>query len=106
MDKPISSVYNIKHQNNAYKRELGRYLLIIKIQKRAVKFYKHLKESGPQTVHNKAITYREMNLEKSPLSKLVLELFTNTNRPHRGPGQKHKQTPQRPSTETQLDPTK
>ena len=36
-----------------------------------VKFYNHLKGSDSQTFHNKAITYREMNLEKSPLSKLV-----------------------------------
>ena len=60
---------------------------MIKIQKRDVKFYNHLKGSDFQTFHNKAITYREMNLEKSPLSKLVL--FTNTNRPHRAPGQQN-----------------
>ena len=58
--------------NNACRAELGRYPLIIKIQKRAVKFYNHLKGSDSQIFHNKAITYREMNLEKSPLSKLVL----------------------------------
>ena len=43
---------------------------IIKIQKRAAKFYNHLKGSDYKTFHNKAITYREMNLEKSHLSKL------------------------------------
>jgi hypothetical protein len=32
---------------------------------------KTLKESHSQTFHNKVMTYREMNLEKSPLSKLV-----------------------------------
>ena len=51
---------------------------MIKIQKRAVKFYNHLKGSDSQTLHNKAITYREMNLEKSPLSKLVLGLCSQT----------------------------
>ena len=64
--------------NNACRAELGRYPLIIKIQKRDVKFYNHLKGSNSQTFHNKAITYREMNLEKSPLSKLVLGLCSQT----------------------------
>ena len=50
----------------------------LKIQKRAVKFYNHLKGSDSQTFHNKAITYRETNLEKSPLSKLVLGLCSET----------------------------
>ena len=72
----ISSVYNVEHQ--IMHAELGRYQLIIKIQKRAVKFYNHLKGSDSQTFHNKAITYREMNLEKSPLSKLVLGLCSQT----------------------------
>ena len=44
---------------------------MIKIQKIAIKFYNHLKGSDSQTFYYKAITYREMNLEKSPLSKLV-----------------------------------
>ena len=51
-----------------------RPMLNMKIQKRSVKFYKHLKGSDSQTFHNKAITYREMNLEKSPLSRLILGL--------------------------------
>ena len=51
---------------------------MIKIQKRDVKFYNHLKGSDSQTFHNKAITYREMNLEKSPLSKLVMGLCSQT----------------------------
>ena len=69
-----------KTPNNACRAELGRYPLIIKIQKRAIKFYNHLKGSDSQTFHNKAITYREMNLEKSPLSKLVLGLCSQTQR--------------------------
>ena len=62
---------------------------------REVQFYNHLKGSDFQTFHNKAITYREMNLEKSPLSKLVL-----------GSVHKHKHTPQSPMTAAQLDPIK
>jgi hypothetical protein len=58
--------------------DLARYALIIKIQKRAIKFYNHLKVRDSQTFHNNAITYREMNLEKSPLSKLVLGLCSQT----------------------------
>ena len=53
-------------------------LLMIKIQKRDIKLYNHLKGSDSQTFHNKAITYREMNLEKRPLSKLVLGLCSQT----------------------------
>ena len=64
--------------NNACRAELGWYPLIIKIQKRAVKFYNHLKGSDFQTFHNKAITNREMDLEKSPLNKQVLGLCSKT----------------------------
>jgi hypothetical protein len=64
--------------NNACRTEFDRYPLIIQIQKRDIKFYKHLKGSDYQTFHNKAITYREMNLERSPLSKLVLRLCSQT----------------------------
>ena len=77
-----------KTPNNASRAELGQYpFIIIKIQKRAVKFYNHLKGSDSQTFHNKAITYREMNLEKSPKQAGPGALFTNT--PHRAPGQQH-----------------
>ena len=62
--------------NNACIAELGWYPLIINIQKRAVKFYNHLKGSDSQTFQNKAITYKEMNLEKSLQSKLVLGLYS------------------------------
>ena len=53
---------------------------MIKIQKRAVlqPSTSYLKGSDSQTFHNKAITYREMNLEKSPLSKLVLGLCSKS----------------------------
>lgn len=59
-----------KTPNNACRAELGRYPLIIKIQKRAFKFYNHLKDSDPDMLQNKALTHRE-NLERSPLSQLV-----------------------------------
>ena len=36
------------------------------------------RERDYQTFHNNAITYREINLEKSPLSKLVLGLCSQT----------------------------
>jgi hypothetical protein len=51
---------------------------MIKIQKRDIKFFNHRKGSDTQTFHNKAIAYREMNLEKNPLSKLVLGLGSQT----------------------------
>jgi hypothetical protein len=55
----MSSVHNVKHQipNRA---ELGRYPLIIIIQKIAFKFYNHLKGSDSKILLNKAITYREI----------------------------------------------
>ena len=62
----------------------------LKILESAVKFYNHLKGSDSKTFHNKAITYREMNLEKSPLSKLVLGLCSQT--------QTHTTAPQDSST--------
>ena len=67
-----------KTPNNACTAELGQYPLMIKIQAKAVKFYNHLKGSDSLTFHNKVIPYREMNLEKSPLSKLVLGLCSQT----------------------------
>ena len=66
-----------KTTNNACRAELGRYPLIIKVKKRALKFYNHLKESNPDTLHNIALNHRE-NLQGCPLSKLVQELYTQT----------------------------
>ena len=66
-----------KTPNNACRAELGRYPLIIKIKKRAFKFYNHLKESDPDAFHNKALIRRE-TLERCPLSQLVLDLRTQT----------------------------
>ena len=66
-----------KTTNNACRAELGRYPLIIKVKKRALKFYNHLKESNPDTLHNIALNHRE-NLQGCPLSKLAQELYTQT----------------------------
>ncbi len=42
--------------NNACRAELGKYPLISKIQKRAIKFWKHLKLSDPQHIRINQIT--------------------------------------------------
>jgi hypothetical protein len=81
MQNSAKNILSVKRKtpNNACRAELDRYPLIIKIQNRAIKLYNHLKGSNSQIFHNnKAITYRKMNLEKSPLSKLVLGLCSQT----------------------------
>ncbi len=83
-----------KTPNNLCRAELGQYPLLLKIQKRSLKFYNHLKSVNSQTYHHKALTYQELKPEKSPLSQLVLRLSavtspqqpqdsnTNSNRPN------------------------
>ena len=66
-----------KTPNNACRAELGRFPLIIKIKKRALKFYNHLKESDQDALHNKALTHSE-TLERCPLTKLAQELCAQT----------------------------
>ena len=66
-----------KTPNNACRAELGRYPLIIKIKKRALKFYDHLKESDRDALHNRALTHSE-TLERCPLSQLAKELRAQT----------------------------
>ncbi len=71
-----NSVKNILHvhrhtTNNACRAELGKYPLIIKIQKRAIKFWKHLKLSDPQSYHYKALQYQEMSKESKPFLHLI-----------------------------------
>ncbi len=51
--------------------ELGKYPLITKIQKRAIKFWKHLKLSDPQSYHYKALQYQEMSKESKPFLQLI-----------------------------------
>ncbi len=57
--------------NNACRAELGKYPLITKIQKRAIKFWKHLKLSDPQSYHYKALQYQEMSKESKPFLQLI-----------------------------------
>ena len=67
-----------KTPNNACRAELGQFPLLIDIQKRAISFYKHLQNSDPASYHHQALQSQEENIEKSPLSQLVLRL-TPTN---------------------------
>ncbi len=57
--------------NNACRAELGKYPLITKIQKRPIKFWKHLKLSDPQSYHYKALQYQEMSKESKPFLQLI-----------------------------------
>ena len=66
-----------KTTNNACRAELGRYPLIIKVKKRALKFYNHLKESNPDTLHNIALKHSD-NLQGCPLSQLAQGLCAQT----------------------------
>ncbi len=61
----------ITRANNACRAELGKYPLITKIQKRAIKFWKHLKLSDPQSYHYKALQYQEMSKESKPFLQLI-----------------------------------
>ena len=60
--------------HNACRAELGQYPLITKIQKRAIKFWKHLKSSDPHSHHYKALQYQELSKDTCPLTQLVLSL--------------------------------
>ena len=70
----------LKAPNNAYRAELGRYPIVIDVQKRALKLYNHLKESDSNTLDNKALTHRELHPEKCP--QLVLGLCPTHNNLH------------------------
>ncbi len=63
-----------KTPNNGCRAELGQYPLLLNIQKRAIKFWKHLKTSDPNTYHYKALKHQELSVSKSPLCQLVLRL--------------------------------
>ena len=56
------------------------------MQKRAIKFYQHLKASEPSSYHYKALQCQEESKEGSPLSQLVHRLSSNStghqDRPH------------------------
>ena len=72
--------------NDGCRAELGKFPLIIRIQKRAIKFYQHLKASKPSSYHYKALQCQEESKEGSPLSQLVHRLSSNStghqDRPH------------------------
>jgi len=72
--------------NNGCRAELGQFPLLIRIQKRAIKFYQHLKASEPSSYHYKALQCQEESKERSPLSQLVHRLSSNStghrDRPH------------------------
>ncbi len=63
--------------NNSCRAELGQYPLLINIQKRAVKFYQHLRCSDPSSYQTEALQWQEQNLQKSALLQLVLTLHPN-----------------------------
>ena len=72
--------------NNGCRAELSQFPLLIRIQKRAIKFYKHLKASEPNSYHYKALHLQEEQIERSPLSQLVLRLTSsNSTRPQDHP---------------------
>lgn len=60
--------------NNSCRAELGQYPLLISIQKRAVKFYQHLKRSEPSSYQAEALRCQEQNRHRSALSQLMLKL--------------------------------
>ena len=78
-----------KTPTNACRAELGRYPMIINIQKRALNFFNHLKSSPLDTFHSKALQTQELNPDKSPLCQLVLRL-TSPTQTH--PNQSHTNT--------------
>ena len=67
-----------KTTNNACRAELGQDPLIIKTQKRAIQFWKHLKFSDLLSYHYQALQCQEQSKEKSPLIQLVLGLSSQT----------------------------
>ncbi|KAE8277523.1 hypothetical protein D5F01_LYC24519 [Larimichthys crocea] len=64
--------------SNGCRAELGQFPLLIRIQKRAIKFYQHLKASEPSSYHYKAPQCQEESKEGSPLSQLVHRISANS----------------------------
>ena len=69
--------------NNACRAELGQYPLLLKIQKRSIKYWLHLKQSDPHSFQHKALQSQEMN--RSPLTQLVLRLCPQAGSPSAQP---------------------
>ena len=63
-----------KIPNNACRAELGRFPLLLNIQKRAITFWTHLNLSQKDTLHFKALKTQELNPENSALSQLMVKL--------------------------------
>uniref|UniRef100_A0A4W5RDT1 ribonuclease H n=1 Tax=Hucho hucho TaxID=62062 RepID=A0A4W5RDT1_9TELE len=59
---------------NACRAELGRFPVVMKIQKRSLKFWRHLNSSLNSSLQFKALQTQELSPETSPLSQLVLDL--------------------------------
>ena len=55
--------------NNSCRAELGQYPLLITIQKRAVKFYQHLKRSDPSSYQAEALRCQEQNRHRSAVTR-------------------------------------
>ncbi|KAI2648214.1 RNA-directed DNA polymerase from mobile element jockey [Labeo rohita] len=86
-----------KTPNNGCRAELGQYPLILNIQKRALKFWKHLKTSDPSSYHYKALKHQEQNPTESPLLQLVLRLTEHTPAEISQPQDSHTLTTIRPT---------
>ncbi len=86
-----------KTPNNGCRAELGQYPLLLNIQKRAIKFWKHLKTSDPNTYHYKALKHQELSVSKSPLLQLVLRLTELTHTEISQPQDTHTLTHIRPT---------
>ena len=65
--------------STSHRAELDQYPLLVKIEKRAIKFWQRLKTSEPASGHFRALKNQEVNIEESPLSQLVLRLQRDTN---------------------------
>ncbi len=86
-----------KTPNNGCRAELGQYPLLLNIQKRAIKFWKHLKTSDPNTYHYKGLKHQELSVSKSPLLQLVLRLTELTHTEISQPQDTHTLTHIRPT---------
>ncbi len=71
--EPVALILHVHRHttNNACRAKLSKYPLIIKIHKRAIKFWKHLKLSDPQSYHYKSLQYQEMSKESKPFPQLI-----------------------------------
>uniref|UniRef100_A0A671W6R3 ribonuclease H n=1 Tax=Sparus aurata TaxID=8175 RepID=A0A671W6R3_SPAAU len=85
-----------KATNNACRAELGKYPLIIKIQKRAINFWTHLKLSDPLSYHYQALQCQDMS-SRNPLTQLVQRLRSQTCTNPSNTAQEHTSSPITPN---------